>query len=80
MHSLRVSTQMTFYNLSFCPTTLCTPTIISTIIFKYKPVAAVISEKEKIVPDQEKPELVVHQPIFSYATYISASPQNTLHS
>ena len=44
-----------------------------------KPVA-VISEKEKNVPDQEKPELVVRQRIFSYATYISASPRNTLHS
>ena len=52
----------------------------SLFIFKYKPVAAVSLEKEKIVPDQEKPELVVRQPLFSYATYISALPRNTLHS
>ena len=31
---------------------------------RLKPVA-VISEKEKIVPDQEKPELVVRQPILA---------------
>ena len=51
----------------------------SLFIFKYKPMAVSL-EKEKIVPDQEKPELVVRQPLFSYATYISALPRNTLHS
>ena len=33
-----------------------------------------------IFPDQEKPEFLVRQPIFSYATYFEAKPRCTLHS
>ena len=33
-----------------------------------------------IFPDQEKPEFLVRQRIFSYATYFEAKPRCTLHS
>ena len=47
-----------------------------------KPTAAKLSlvKNNIIFPDQEKPEFLVRQPIFSYATYFEAKPRCTLHS